>query len=170
MAYAALEQCGLDKVIFVPAYISPHKRKEQLKTAKHRYRMVRLAVRGYKNLQISDTEVQAEQTSYTIRTVRRFCQNYPKSTKFYFLIGADSLKSLHTWKNIDELKKMVSFVCVNRGGYRLPKSKIKARTITMPGLDISSTNIRQRIKRRQEVHFLIPKPVDQYIRKHRLYR
>jgi len=96
MAQAALEGMGLDKVIFVPAHCSPHKIDRDLAPARHRLAMARLAVRGQKNLIVSDVEIKRGGVSYTVDTAGYFRRCYPKD-RLFFIIGEDSVRGLWEW-------------------------------------------------------------------------
>jgi nicotinate-nucleotide adenylyltransferase len=169
IAQEAQQQLGLDQVIFVPCYLPPHKDNQQLVAAKYRYVMTRLAIAGNPHFMISDFEIRKEGTSYSIDTLRYFHQVYPKGTKFFFIIGADSQQYLHTWRQIDELLKLVTFVVVTRPGQKNLKSKIRVRHVVMPGLDVSSSMIRKRVGLKQPIRYFVPDKVVQYIEKNKLY-
>ena len=170
IAEAARDKLGLDKVVFVPAYINPHKTKEGLISPRERYAMVRLAIKDNKFFDASDIEIKRGGKSYTIDTVRKFLAAYPSGTKFFFIIGSDNAAKLHTWKGIKELTKLVSFVVVNRAGEKKARSKVKIITLRTPGWDISGSYLRSQIKERKSIHYLVPENVAIYIEKRALYR
>src|SRR5690348_5114005 len=114
----AQEKAGLDKVIFVPAFIPPHKTVNHLAAPKDRLAMVRLAIADNPSFAVSDYEIKKGGRSFSIETVRYFRQIYKNKAKLYFIIGGDSLVTLPTWRQIDELLKLVTFIAVNRPGYK----------------------------------------------------
>ncbi len=164
------EQLKLDKVIFVPSNLPPHKSNNNVASNKDRYHMVRLAVRGNPRFEVSDYEIKKGGKSYSVETVNYFRDRYPRGTKLFFIIGNDLLPTLRTWKRIDEILKIVSFVSVNRPGFKEEKSKIKVKSITVPGLQTSSSYVRKRITAGKTVKYLVPENVLNYIEKTRLYK
>lgn len=170
MAEVAREKLKLEKVIFVPSCLPPHKSVQGIVTARHRYQMVRLAIKGNKTFEVSDFEIKKGGKSYSVDTVKHFKSHFPPGTKFYFIIGQDSLATLHLWRRIDDILKMVSFVVMNRPGAQAVHPNIKVQSIAMPGLDISSSYIRQCIATKKNVKYLLPEPVIQYIENRKLYR
>ena len=169
IAEAATEILKLDKIIFIPSYIPPHKGSRNVISEKYRFEMVKLATKNNVLFETSDFEIKKPGRSYSFDTIKHFKKAYSPKAKFYFLIGADMLKSLHLWKRINEIKKMVTFVAINRLGYNDTRSKIKVRSIKTLDLGISSTYIRQRVKAGKTVRYLIPGKVLDYIKQHKLY-
>ncbi|MCD4781473.1 MAG: nicotinate-nucleotide adenylyltransferase [Candidatus Omnitrophica bacterium] len=169
IAQVALEKKRLDSVVFVPSFWPPHKSTKNVISAKHRYSMVRLAIEDNPYFDICDYEIKRRKKSYSIDTVRFFEAQYPEGAKFFFIIGEDSLETLQQWRDIDEILKIVSFVVVNRPGMDKGQSKIKVSSVTMPGLDVSSSYIRKRTTSGNSIHYLVPPAVCEYIKKHHLY-
>ncbi len=163
------EQLKLDKVIFVPSNLPPHKSSKHVASSKDRYHMIRLAIRGNVHFGISDFEIKRAGKSYSIETVSYFQDCYPKGTKFFFIIGSDLLPTLRTWRNVHEILKIVTFVSVNRPGFKGGKSRIRVRSITVPGLQTSSSYVRQRITAGKTVKYLVPDNVSKYIAQKKLY-
>jgi nicotinate-nucleotide adenylyltransferase len=95
IAEEAREQLGLDKIIFVPCYLPPHKGSQDVLEARHRYSMVRLATKSNSLFTISDFEIKKQGKSYSIDTLKHFHLIYPQGTKFFFSVGSDSLPYLH---------------------------------------------------------------------------
>ncbi|MTI66677.1 MAG: nicotinate-nucleotide adenylyltransferase [Firmicutes bacterium] len=171
---------NLDKVIFVPTGNPPHKDNKELTDAKDRYLMTLLATVTNPNFKVSSIEVEREGISYTIDTIKAFRSKY-KDTEFYFITGADALLELHTWKNVSELLNLCKFVTATRPGFELSKIETEIKNlekrynrniynISVSALQISSTDIRQRIKDERSVKYLLPDPVKYYIDKNCLYR
>ena len=170
IAQMAHEKLGLDKVIFVPSNLPPHKVSNYVASSQDRYRMVRLAIQGNPHFEVSDFEIKRTGKSFTIETVSYFRDHFPPRTKLYFIIGNDLLPTLHTWKRIGDILKIVSFVSVNRPGFKEKKSDIKVKTISVPGLQTSSSCVRNRITMGKTVKYLIPDNVMTYIERNNLYR
>ena len=141
-AQVAQEEMRLDQVVFVPSFLPPHKTENNLASAAHRLAMVRLAIRDNPKFSVSDCEIKKGGKSYSIDTVRFFRKKYPKSTTLFFIIGADELNALKGWKDINELVNLVSFIAVNRPGYKPAGHKlIKHESIQMPAIDRKSTRL-----------------------------
>lgn len=170
MAETVREKMDLKKIIFVPAYIPPHKKIKDLASADHRYNMVRLAIKGNPSFEISDFEIAKRGKSYTIETVLYFRKIYPQGTEFFFIIGGDMLLGLTGWKRIDEILGVVSFVAVNRPRYINKGKVIQHCAVTMPELDVSSSYLRQQICLGNSTKYLVPENVRRYIKKNKLYK
>lgn len=168
MARTAQEEMGFDKVIFIPSCVPPHKRSSTLFGVEDRIAMVRLAVAYNSSFEVSDFEVRKGGRSYSVDTVRHFREDYGSGVKLYFIVGGDAINQIHTWKDIEEIKKMCAFVSVNRPGFPRLLSRLRYHTITMHGIDISSTEIRKRIQQGKSIQYLVPESVLGYIREHRL--
>ncbi len=165
LARQALESLGLDRVLFIPAGISPHKLDRPPAPADLRCQMVAASVRDEPGLGWDDCEIRREGPSFAIDTVREMAVRFPGAEIFYF-IGEDNLAALHTWKDIAELRTLVKFVVMSRGGTSgSPGFPVISRQI-----DISSTDIRNRIARGLSVRYLLPEAACEIITHHRLYR
>lgn len=170
MGQVALEKIKLDKVIFVPSRVPPHKTVKRLADARDRYRMVKLSISDNPRFAVSDMEIRRPGKSYTIDTVRELIAEFPAGTRFYFIIGGDSVDSLAGWKDITELKKLVKFVALNRPGFRPEQKDIKVKSLTMPALDISSSYLRRCFASGGSAMYLLRYRVVEYIQEHKLYR
>ncbi|MGB2598815.1 MAG: nicotinate-nucleotide adenylyltransferase [Candidatus Omnitrophota bacterium] len=162
----------LDKVVFIPAHIPPHKEVECSVSAADRLNMTRLALEGYERFEVSTYEIDKKDISYSIETIKHFKEKYAPGAELFFLTGSDWAGDLSTWKNIDEILDSVTFVIASRPGGNVEKSAYEGKItrITIPALDISSSDIRDRIKRREPIDHLVPAPVVQYIGNKGLYR
>ena len=169
LAQTALEKMSLDEIIFVPSYLPPHKSARNVVAADDRLRMARLAIKNNPNFGISDFEVRRTGKSYSIETLRYF-QKKLRNTKLFFILGEDAYKQLAKWKDIAQVLKIVEFIVVNRPGYKQTAGKIKCHHAVMPGIDISSSYVRQRMRSGQEVRYWVPGPVAEYIKRKRLYQ
>lgn len=173
------EEMGLDKVIFIPTGNPPHKELEL--SAEDRYEMVRLAISPNPDFEISDIETTRVKKSYTVDTIRELKKIY-KEEKLYFLIGLDSLFQLKTWMKIGDLSQEIEFVVALRPGY-LDKEEVnkeidflrenfgtKINLIKTPLYEISSTDLRDRIRVGKSLRYLIPKKVLDYIEESGFYK
>ena len=169
MARAAMEQTDLDRVIFLPSCVPPHKKTPTLFTAEDRMRMVQRAIRRVEGFEVSDFEISKGGKSYSVDTVRHFRELFPDA-KLFFIVGGDAVKQLDTWKDMDTIKTMCSFVSVNRPGYPRGEAKLKYHAVTMNGIEMSSTEIRKRILGGKSIRFLVPDTVLDYIKDRKLYK
>ena len=169
LAEEAREKLGLDKVIFVPAFLPPHKDNSDIAKASDRLTMVKLAIAGNRNLLASDIEIKRDGRSYTIDTIREFKTKYPED-ELYFIIGSDLLKYLDEWKDLGDIIKMVKFIVATRPGYPLEKIPSYIKTMEIRAVDISAFEIRGKIKEDKSFRYLIPERVFNYINKKRLYK
>jgi len=169
IAQTVLDELGLNKVIFVPSNLPPHKRKKNVVSARDRYQMIRLAVKGNSCFDVSDFEIKRKGRSYSIYTVNYFLKQFSGKIKFFFIIGSDMVPGLTSWKQIEDLRKKVTFVAVNRKGFEKAKSRSKTRKIDTLDLGISSSYIRRCLKSGKTVKYLLPENVLNYIRKRTLY-
>lgn len=173
------EEMGLDKVIFIPTGNPPHKELDL--SAKDRYEMVRLAISPNPDFEISDIETTRVKKSYTVDTIRELKKIY-KEEKLYFLIGLDSLFQLKTWMKIGDLSQEIEFVVALRPGY-LDREEVnkeidflrenfgtKVNLIKTPLYEISSTDLRDRIREGKSLRYLIPKKVLDYIEESGFYK
>lgn len=172
IADAAAEALELDRVIFIPSATPPHKRPRVLADARHRLRMVKLAIHNNPRFGCSDIEVRRGGPSYSVETLRQLRHAMPRA-EFYFLIGADSLRELHLWREAPALVRLCEFICVARPGERMPQPRLRGlRVHKLLGhpADISSSDIRNRLARGASVRYLVPDAVRRYIQKTGLYR
>jgi nicotinate-nucleotide adenylyltransferase len=168
------EEVGLDKIIFIPCSIPPHKQNNeylsQIASPEHRFEMVKLAIIGNKFFEVSDIEINRGGVSYTIDTVNYFVSNFPEE-KFYLLIGADQFAEFHTWRKPDEIVQKVNLIVFNRPGFVIPKTEFSkfATFITIPNIEISASTIRKRIRHGKSIKYLVPPAVEEYIFVNKLY-
>ena len=178
MARAAIEAFGLEQVLFLPTGNPPHKH-AGLADKEHRLRMVELAVDGCPGFAVSDLEVRREGTIYTVDTLRILRERRPDASLWY-IVGADTLLELHTWREIDAVFALCGFIVCARPGWqeeevadcasRLRERGAVIRWLYMPGMNISSTMIRRSLERGEKTaKDLVPPAVWRYLREHRLY-
>ena len=169
IAKQALKKLRLDKVIFIPTYIPPHKKIYGGITSDDRIRMLRLAIEGEKRFVILPYEIRKKGKSYSIRTIRFLKKKYGKRAELFFLIGSDSLKGLSGWKDIAKLLKLVRFVVVPRPGFGVQRAPGILK-LSLPKKDISSTKIRRLLHEGRPIKHFVAKKVARYIKGHGLYR
>lgn len=170
LAEEAKRTLKLDKIIFIPAYIPPHKGADNLIDAEVRFRMIELAIGGRGDFEILRYEIDKRQICYTIDTVEYLKDSYPEDTEIFFLIGADSLGELDTWKDIEELSKLCRFVVCDRPGFSKILKYPWLERIDITPIDVSSSQIRRRIREGRDITGLLPKAVEDYIRRNSLYK
>ena len=169
LAQESLKTLKLDKVTFIPTYISPHKKLWD-SNAYMRYKMVKLACKGNAKFEVSKIELKDGAVSYSVNTLRKLRDKYGENTELFFITGSDSLNELESWKDITEVLRLTNFVVANRSGFPVKKLKREVKLIKIPALDISSSMIRNRVRRSQPIKYLVPEPVRKFIIKHRLYK
>lgn len=161
----------LDKIIFVPAYLSPHKLDIKASSPKHRLNMLKLAVEGVDFFDISDFEIKKKQISYTIDTLTELKKHYDE---LELIIGYDNIFKFYTWKEPDEIIKLAKLIVLKRKSSYPPPYEDKyynqAVFVQTRGIEISATDIRERVKRGQPINYLVTKEVKDYIFEHNLYK
>lgn len=163
------EKLKLDKVIFVPTYLPPHKDNSDIAAAQDRYRMAKLAIKTNGYFLVSDIEIERNGRSYTIDTLREFKKIYPHD-ELYFITGSDLLKYLDEWKDLGEIIQMVKFIVVTRPGYPLEKIPSYIQTVAIRAVDVSAFEVRQAVRENRSFRYLVPEAVYNYIIKKKLYK
>lgn len=170
----------LDKILFIPTGNPPHKEKNYITLDKHRYNMVLLAINSNENFILSTMEMDREGITYTIDTIKALKSMY-EDTDLYFIMGSDSLLQIHKWKDYKKLLNSCKFIVAKRPGYNNNmvdraieelNTQFNSSIFSMEAslLDISSSEIRERIKKGLSISYLVPRPVEIYIQKNKLYR
>lgn len=177
LAEQARERFGLEKVLFVTAAQPPHKLGERVTEAAHRLEMTRRAIADSDLFECSTIEIDRPGPSYTIDTVKQVLELYGPETQLYLLLGADEGRDLMKWREPYEIMKLATIAVANRPG--LPVSDVVdslpedfARGIVpmeMPGVDISATDLRERVRSGRSIRYLVPKLVEEYIWANGLY-
>ena len=190
-AIAARRALGLDRVLLLPARVPPHRLTRTAASSYHRFAMAALAVQGVEGLEASDLELRAPGTSFTSDTLERLHGTGLRPSQIFFITGADAFAEIETWHRYPEVLDMAHFVVVSRPGQqasnlasRLPSLATRMRAGTLDaGLpskptvflvdwrtpDVSSTEIRRRIRKGEPLSGLLPVPVERHITQHRLY-
>ncbi len=170
VAQAAIEELGLERLVFVPAAQSPFKPEQHPSPASERMRLLRLALAGSSKCEIDEQEVRRGGVSYTIDTVRDYVRRFPKAELFW-LIGADNVAALPDWREAGELARLTQFAAIPRPGEKpVPfPAPFCGRMLGGFPVGISSSQIRARITVGLPIDHLVPAPVAEAIRNYRLY-
>jgi len=173
IALDACEQFELDQVLFVPAYLAPLKAKSPGTSPEQRMQMVRLATRGEARFAASDVDFRRESTSYSVRTAATLAEEFPGSL-LHWILGADQIEQLHLWRDIEKLSELVTFIAFERPGFQsVPSPELPQNTNILRGklrrIDVSSTEIRKRIKSGRSAKYFLPENVFDYIKAENLY-
>lgn len=181
LALQAKEEAGLDKVIFVPAKISPFKLDRKPADDRMREEMIRLSIKGYEGMEISSYETDHEEVSYTVNTLRYFTERCGDNSDIYFITGTDSFLTIEKWYMADEILSSYRFIVGARPGYREDEldqvidrisSRYGCEIIRLHNrmLDISSSEIRSRASKGLSLEGLVNAESERYIKEHELYR
>lgn len=169
LAEEAREKLSLDKVIFVPTFLPPHKDNSDIAPAKDRLTMIKYAIKTNKYFLVSDIEIKRNGRSYTIDTIKEFKEKF-QADDLYFIIGSDLLKYLEDWKDLNEIIKMVKFIAATRPGFALEKIPSYINTLPIRAVDVSAFEIRACVKEGKSFRYLVPESVFNYIKKKGLYK
>jgi nicotinate-nucleotide adenylyltransferase len=176
-AEEARQRFELDRVVFVPCGTPAHKKSYEVTPPEHRYVMVALATASNSAFSVSREELERAGPSYAIDTIRRFRRAGAPDAELFFITGADAILEIGTWHENGRLLEECRFIAVTRPGYDLGRlgrelGDERARLIEVlhvPGIDISSTEIRARAGEGRSLRYLTPDVVVQYIEQHGLY-
>lgn len=175
LARAAVGHLGLDELRVLPAG-APWQKARELAPAEHRAAMVALAIHGEPRLVLDRTELDRSGPSYMIDTVHQLKAAHPEPAEWFMVIGQDQYGQLHTWREWRELAHEVTLAVAGRDGVSpTPSDEVRAHrhhvvTLALPRIDISSSEIRRRIARGQDISSMVPAAVASYIDRHHLYR
>ncbi|UCB44047.1 MAG: nicotinate-nucleotide adenylyltransferase [Dehalococcoidales bacterium] len=170
---------NLDEILFIPTGQPWRKADSSILPAEHRVEMVRLAIADQPYYQLSLIELDRGGPSYTLDTLTELLSRLGEGDEVFFVVGWDSLNDLPNWKAPERIIQLCRLVGVPRPGYSLPDlesldikvSGLSERVILLdrPEVDISASEIRERVARGLSIDRLVPEPVERYIREHRLY-
>jgi len=171
-----VKNCGIDKVIFIPAFNPPHKFCS-IEYSKYRYKMVELAIADNPHFLISDIEYKRQGKSYTYLTICELYEIYKPKSRIKFLIGTDAFKKIESWYEFNKLKDLIEFIVfirednfdISQYDY-LKKLGVIFEFQTLPYKDISSTELRKKIRDGEIISGLIPNKVEEYIKENGLYK
>ena len=160
----------LDKILFIPAFISPHKSDVKTSSPEDRLKMIKIAIEGVDFFDYSDIEIKKGGISYTVDTLSELKKKYDE---IEFIIGYDNIFEFHTWKDPDEIMKLAKIIVLKRKSSHPPQFKDKyynqAVFVQTRGIEISATDLRERVKKGLPINFLVPPKVLEYIHNHKLY-
>lgn len=168
----------LEKVLFVPAYLPPHKPEGSYSPFEERVQMTLLGIAGNPHFELSLIEARRPGPSYTVDMLRAVQAELGLDAQLYFIIGMDSLANMQQWHQPAELLPLCRIVVAERAGYQvnlaeleatLPGLRDRLELIDTPELSISSTDLQRRVARGLPIRYQTPPPVERYIRLHRLY-
>jgi nicotinate-nucleotide adenylyltransferase len=170
-AQDACDALQLDRLLFVPAAEPPHKRNRSITPAPIRREMLQAALKGETRFQICDLELGRNGPSYTVDTLRELRKSHPEDALF-LLIGADQVREFATWRAPEEIAQLAEVVQVARSGLDRADagSGLVPKTIQITRIDVSATDIRQRVADGRSIRYLVPAAVERLIREHGLYR
>ncbi len=194
-AEVVLEIFTLDKILFIPSFIPPHKESELTVSPEHRFKMVELAVENSAYFVASPIEIEEKGTSYSILTLQKIRTIY-REALFFFILGVDAFLEIDNWKNHDRVLEQCKFVVISRKGYHLGDAKnvldnkyvskmfdvsrteknletlnfsYKIFLLSFNALDIASTDIREKRGKNKSIVHMVPEPVAGYIFENKLY-
>ena len=165
LARAASEELGLDRILFIPANMSPHKTDGKPASAEDRLAMIQLAIAGEDGFEVSDLELHRPPPSYTVDTLRELKSSHPHD-EFVLLIGADNVAKFETWYEPDEICRRAQIVVLNRAHHQTSHDWPVVRRL----VDLSSTDLRARVSAGRSIRYLTPDAVCDYIQMKGLYR
>jgi nicotinate-nucleotide adenylyltransferase len=178
-AQEAYHQLGLDLVLFVPAGNPPHKPAHPISAADHRLSMVELAIAGKPQFALSRVDVDRPGPCYTVDTLVLLRKEWGHGRTFFFIEGADSLAEITTWYRPDRLIELSELAVVQRPGAELDLERLEEELpglgarlhwVHMPQLEISSSELRARVRDGRPISYLLPESVEAYLREQGLYR
>jgi nicotinate-nucleotide adenylyltransferase len=182
LAESCREQCQLDEIWLLPAAVPPHKTDRTMTSAQRRIEMLKLAIGGHDALRVSTIEVDRGGVSYTVDTLTTIRQQHP-SAQLFLLMGADTLYDLPNWREPQRVCELAMPVVVQRSGSPPPDldvlrpivaaeqiANIQQHQVTMPIIELASTEIRQRVANGMSIRYRTPRAVEKYIETNRLYQ
>jgi nicotinate-nucleotide adenylyltransferase len=180
LATLATDAIGLDRVLFMPAAQPPHKRQTGMTRATDRLLMTRLAIAGNDAFELTLIEMERPGPSYTIDSVDELRRTYGSDAELFLLMAADSLAQIDTWREPEAVLERIAWVVGPRPGVALPdRSALEHRfganasrihLLQGPSLDVSSTEIRERVAAGHAIRYLVPRGVEELITERGLYR
>lgn len=181
LAECCREQQRLDRVLFLPAAVPPHKQGHELTSAAARLEMLELALAGNETMAVNRFEIDQGGVSYTVDTLRHFRQIDPQA-ELFFLLGADMLNDLPHWREAAEVLRLATPLVVRRSGVEEPDfgcletiaareriDAIRQHQVEMPQFEISSSQLRLRVAEGKSIRYRTPRAVERYIETHALY-
>jgi len=171
-------QLSLERVVFVPAGLPPHKLANHISPVEHRLAMVQLAIASNPYFTVSRVDIDRFGPCYTVDTMELLRDEWGPDTELYFIMGSDSLADILTWHKPERLIRLCRLAVVKRPGYDvdieeldrlLPGIASRVRFINSPLIDVASCDIRRRVREGLSIKYQVPEVVERYIYEHRLY-
>lgn len=182
LAECCREQALLDAVWFLPNAVSPHKQHQPATPADQRAEMIELAIGGHEQFAVCRYEAQRGGVNYTVETLTHLLAE-DASRELFFLLGADSLADLPTWRQPRQICRLARLVVVHRAGHAEPDfsalgelvdaerlAEFRSSQVEMPAIDLAASDLRQRVAGGRSIRFRTPRAVEKYIQTHGLYR
>lgn len=169
LAETAREAYALDCVLFVPNAVSPFKTNDAVSFPEARLAMAELATASNSAFCVSRMEIDRPGPSYAIDTVRAIRETYPSLDALYFIVGADAARDLPLWREAETLLHVCRFVAVTRPGVASDSLPEGVDSLPAPGLEISGSDIRRRIREGRSIKYLVPESVEEFILSQKLY-
>lgn len=171
----------LDKIVFIPTGIPPHKIGLKISSNDDRYEMTSLAIASNPDFEISDIEMNSKEISYTINTLRKLKSQMDPETELFFITGADAIFDLEFWKDVDLLLASFHIIAGTRPGHKNreldqritmlnEKYHSDIQMVEIPDIAVSSTDIRNRVREGKTVKYLVPESIEKFIIEHGLYK
>jgi nicotinate-nucleotide adenylyltransferase len=170
---------GLDRVLFLPAGRPPHKRGREITPAAHRVRMIELAIAGRPGFGLSDLDLDPDRAAYTVHLLARAREAYGDGVELFFVMGEDQLRDLPTWHQPARVAELARLAVVTRPNVGVDPEEIaravpavsgRVHCVEIPQIDIASSDIRARVAAGRPIAYQVPRPVEDYILAHQLYR
>lgn len=180
LAEQCREQCRLDAVWFLPAGIPPHKMSQTIASGTARKEMLELALAGHEAFSVDCRELKRDAPSFTVETLAELHAESPER-ELFFLMGADSLRDFPTWREPARILELATLAVVNRGDTPPPdlepltrqfgpSAAHRVKIVSIPGVDLASSDIRRRVAAGQSIRFMTPRAVECYIQTHKPYQ
>ena len=181
LAESTLRECELDRIVFVPTGISPHKMNDNSASGEDRIEMTNIAISGYEEYSASRFEIDSKEISYTVNTLKHFKETTLDS-ELYLILGADMFNNLPQWHQTAEICRLATPIVACRAGFSAPYFEslspfvpfkrletFHQYVVQMPQIELSSSHIRNRIVEGKSIRFQVPRQVESYIYTHKLY-
>jgi nicotinate-nucleotide adenylyltransferase len=179
LAEQCREQCRLDEVRFIPVGVPPHKLAQTIASGTARAEMLELAVAGHERFSVDRRELKKPAACFTVETLAELHAEDP-ARELFFLMGADSLRDFRTWREPGRILELATLAVVNRGDEPAldlaplrqqfgTAASDRVQIVTIPGVDLASTDIRRRVAAGRSIRYMTPRAVECYIETHKLY-
>ena len=167
VAQDVLEALDLDRILFVPARVPPHKAGRKISPAPRRLEMVRAMIRGNDSFEVTEVELRRSGPSFTVDTLAHFRETHPEA-EIFFILGADQAASFDTWEEPERVARLATLAVMNRAGIGPPPEGFLSVPVTR--IDVSATEIRDRVRAGRSIRYLVPDAVREIIERNRLYQ